>query len=108
MLEGGILTLALFRNKLNLSNQLRVIAPMWDAKERKGFIAPDSAKSKITNRGKLKNKQRHSEALLNSFPINGNTLGLCPWNQKLQNFESPKVFTLGDKGLTNSPTVKYC
>ena len=31
--------------------------------------------SKITNRVKLKNKQHHSKELLNSFPVNGHTLG---------------------------------
>ena len=37
------------------------------------------------------NKQHHSKVLLNSFPMNGHTLELCPWNQKLENFVSPKV-----------------
>ena len=44
-------------------------------------FTPDSAKSKIdklskiTNEIKLKNKHHYSKLLLNSFPINGNTLG---------------------------------
>ena len=33
--------------------------------------------SKIKNRVNLKNKQHHSEVLLNSFPMNGHTLGPC-------------------------------
>ena len=43
----------------------------------------DSAKyqidkfSKVTNWVKLKNKQPHSKVLLNSFPMNGHTLGFC-------------------------------
>ena len=35
---------------------------------------------------------------LNSFPINGHTLGFCPWNQKLENFVSPKVSLRESKG----------
>ena len=34
--------------------------------------------SKITNWVKLKNKQHHSNVRLNSFPMNGHTLGFCP------------------------------
>ena len=51
-------------------------------------LTPDSAKSKIdrnsriTNWVKLKTKQHHSKVLLNSFPMNGHTLGFCPLNQK--------------------------
>ena len=36
-------------------------------------------------------KQHHSKVLLNSFPINGHTLAFCPYNQKLENFVSPKA-----------------
>ena len=32
-----------------------------------------------------------SKVLLNRFPMNGHTLGLCPYNQQLENFVSPKV-----------------
>ena len=28
------------------------------------------------------------------FPMNGHTLGFCPWNQKLENFVTPGL-TLG-------------
>ena len=58
-------------------------------------FTPDSAKSKIvkfskiTNWGRSKNKEHHSKVLLDGFPINGYTLGVCPWNQKLEDF----VFT---------------
>ena len=48
--------------------------------------------SKLTNWVQLKNKHHHSKVLLNSFPMNGHTLGLCPYNQKLENFVSPKVY----------------
>ena len=47
-------------------------------------FTPGSAKSKIdncsiiTNALKLKNKQHHSEVLLNSVPMNGPTLGFRP------------------------------
>ena len=47
-------------------------------------FTPDSAMSKIdkfskiTNWVKLINKQHHSKVLLNSFPMNGETLGFCP------------------------------
>ena len=47
-------------------------------------FTPDSAKSiidrfsKITNWRKLQNKQQHSKVLLNSFLMNGHTLGVCP------------------------------
>ena len=47
-------------------------------------FTPDSVKSKtenfsrITNRVKLKNKQHHSKVMLNSFPMNGHTLGFFP------------------------------
>ena len=47
-------------------------------------LTPDSAKSKtdkfskITIWVKLKSKQSHSKVLLNSFPMNGHTLGFCP------------------------------
>ena len=60
-------------------------------------FTPESAKSKIdkfskiANWVKLKNKQHHSKVLLNSFPMNGHTLGFCTWSQKLENFISPKV-----------------
>ena len=60
-------------------------------------FTPDRAKSKIdkfckiTNWVKLTTKQHHSKVLLNSFPMNGHTLGFCPQNQKLENFVSPKV-----------------
>ena len=33
--------------------------------------------SKITNWVKLKNRQQHNKALLNNFPMKGNTLGFC-------------------------------
>ena len=56
-------------------------------------FTPDSAKSKIRHWVKFKTKQHYSKVQLNSFPINGLTLGFCPWNQKLENF----VFTLGVK-----------
>ena len=39
----------------------------------------------------------HSKVLLNSFSMNGHTLGFCPYNQK-------KAFTRGVKGLK---TVYY-
>ena len=39
------------------------------------------------------NKQHHSKVLLNSFPMNGHSLGFCPLNQKLENFVSPKIQT---------------
>ena len=64
----------------------------------------DSAKSKIdkfskiTNWVKLKNKQHHSKVLLNSFPMNGRTLGFCTWSQKLGDFVSPKVSFRESKG----------
>ena len=45
-----------------------------------------------------KNKQRHSKVLLNSFPMNGHTLGFCTWSQKLENFVSPKVSLWESKG----------
>ena len=60
-------------------------------------FTPDSVKSnidqfsKITNWVNSINKQHLSKVLLNSFPMNGHTLGLCPSNQKLENFVSPKV-----------------
>ena len=48
-------------------------------------FTPDSAESKIIDKFpkipkwvKLKNKQHHSKVLLNSFPMNGHTLGFCP------------------------------
>ena len=47
-------------------------------------VTPDNSKSKtdefykITNWLKLKNRQHHSKVLLNSFPMNGHTLGFCP------------------------------
>ena len=31
------------------------------------------------------------KVLLSCFPMNGHTLGFCPYNQKLENFVSPKV-----------------
>ena len=46
-------------------------------------LTPDSAQSKINklskiaNRIKSINKQHHSKVLLNSFPMNGHTLGFC-------------------------------
>ena len=52
--------------------------------------------SKISNWGKLKNK--HSKVLLNSFPMNGHTLGFCTWSQNLENFVSPKVSLSESKG----------
>ena len=61
-------------------------------------FTPDSAKSKIdkflkmTIWVKFKNKQHHSKVLLNSFPLNGQTKGFCPYDQG---------FILGVKGLTN-------
>ena len=44
------------------------------------------------------NKQHHSKVLLNSFPMNGHTLGFCTWNQKLENFVSHKVSFWESKG----------
>ena len=32
------------------------------------------------NMGKM--EQEHSDVLLNSFPMNGHTLGFCTWSQK--------------------------
>ena len=57
-----------------------------DSKYLEGFnlFIGDSAKfkidkfSQITNWAKLKSKQHHSTVLLNSFPMNGHTLGFCP------------------------------
>ena len=60
-------------------------------------FTPDRSKSKldkftkIINLVKLKNTQHHSKVLLNSFPMNGHTSGVGTWNQKLENFASPKV-----------------
>ena len=54
--------------------------------------------SKITNWINLKTQQFQSKVLLNSFPMNGHTLGFCPWNQKLQNF----VSDLGFEGLNDN------
>ena len=62
----------------------------------------EGVKSKLDNFSKstnwvksLKKKpskhQHHSKVLLNSFPMNGHTLGFCTWSQKLENFVSPKV-----------------
>ena len=67
-------------------------------------FSPDSAKSnigkfsKITNWVKLKYKQLYSKVLLNSFPMNGHILGLCPQNQKLENFVSTEVSLWESKG----------
>ena len=47
--------------------------------------------SKITNWVKLINQKRHNKILLNSFPTNGDTLGVRPHNQKLEDFVSPEV-----------------
>ena len=53
---------------------------------------PDSAKSKTDKFFKIINwVKQHSEVLLDSFPMNGHTLGFCSQNQKLANFVSPKV-----------------
>ena len=55
-------------------------------------FTPDSAKSKtdkfsnITNWVKVKDKQHQSKVQLNSFPMNGHTLGFCLYNQKFQDF----------------------
>ena len=61
-------------------------------------FTPDSAKSKsdtfskIIKWGKSENNQHNGEVLLNSFQMNGHTLGFCPWNQKLEYFVSSKVW----------------
>ena len=44
--------------------------------------------SKLSNWGKLNNKQHRSKVLLNSFPKNGHTSGFCPQNQKLETLVS--------------------
>ena len=46
--------------------------------------------SKIANRVKLKDKQHHSKVLLNSFPMNGDTLGF-KIKRYPENFVLPKV-----------------
>ena len=57
----------------------------------------DIAKSKIdkfsniANWQKLTNKQIHCKVVLNSFPVNGHTLGFFPYNQRIENFVLPKV-----------------
>ena len=43
------------------------------------LFTSDNAESKI------------SKVLLNSFPMNGHTSGFGPWNQKLEDFASPRV-----------------
>ena len=40
----------------------------------------------------------NSKVLLNSFPMNGHTLGFCTWSQKLEYFVSPKVSLWQSKG----------
>ena len=68
------------------------------------WLTTDSAKSKIvkfskiTTWVKLNDKQHHSKVLLNSFPMNGHTLGFCTWSQKLKDFVSPKVSLWESKG----------
>ena len=76
-------------------------------------FTPGSAKStidkcsKITNWVKLKNKHQ-SKVLLNSFPMNGVTLGFCTWNQKFDNSISLKI-TLRIKGLiANREAIPLC
>ena len=36
--------------------------------------------------------------LLNSFPMNGHTLGFCTWSQNIENFVSPKLSLWESKG----------
>ena len=38
------------------------------------------------------------KVLLDSFPMNGHTLGFCTWSQKLENFVWRKVSPLESKG----------
>ena len=72
------------------------------SKDRRKFLnpfTPNTAKSKVDNWLKLKNKQHRSKVLLNSFPMNGRTLGFfCPQNKKLENFVSPEVSLWESKG----------
>ena len=61
------------------------------------FVHPSSVQTGLTislltvPSPKFKNKEHHSKVLFNSFPMNGHILGFCPWNQKLENFVSPRV-----------------
>ena len=64
---------------------LLTVAQILNKNGRHNHLACDRAKStktykfsKITNWVQLKNKQHHSKVLLNSFPMNGHSLGFCP------------------------------
>ena len=66
-------------------------------------FTPDGAKSKSDTISKI-----NCKVMLNSFPMNGHTLGFCPWNQKLENFVSPKVkVSLWESKLKESPSKCY-
>ena len=54
--------------------------------------------SKITNWVKINCKTNSTTVLRNSFPMNGRTWGLCPQNQKLENYRSPKDSLWESKG----------
>ena len=55
--------------------------------------------SKLINRIKLKTWENgNTNVLLNSFPMNGHTLGFCTWSQKLENFVSAKISLWESKG----------
>ena len=46
----------------------------------------------------VKNKQHHLKILLNSFNLNGHTLGFDPPTQKVQPHLLTQGLTLGEKG----------
>ena len=52
-------------------------------------FSPDGVKSKIDKLSKNTNWVKlYHKVLLDSFPMNGDTLGFCPYNQTLENFVS--------------------
>ena len=81
-----------------------IVAVVTQYRRKHNPLTPDSAESKLRNFPRIASRiELKSKVLLNSFPMNGHTLGFCPQNQKLENFVSPKVSLWESKGQQTAP-----